>query len=68
MFEPTKYVLEELTPYLKKGDILYFDEPHDIDEGSLLNIFCKKNKSKVAILGCSPIQVLIEIIDNNLSL
>lgn len=68
LFEPTKHVLEVLTPFLKKGDILYFDEPHDIDEGSLLNVFCKINKSKIAILGCSPVQVLIEIIDNNLSL
>lgn len=62
LFEPTFWVLSKISPFLKPDDLLYFDEPHDIDEGSLLHIFCKLNTNKYEVILSSPCQVLIKIL------
>ncbi len=66
LFHPTYFALKSVTPYLSKGDLLYFDEPNDIDEGSLLHIFFKINSDKLRVIGCTPCQVLLEVLSHDL--
>jgi len=39
LFEPSLHVWNEIKPYLKSGDVVYFDEAFDKDERLLLNQF-----------------------------
>ena len=66
LFLPTYYVVAELAPHLKEGDIIYFDEPHDNDEGAVLHVFMRLNEGKFKISAISPCQILLEITSDNL--
>lgn len=66
LFYPTYFALKSVTPHLSKGDLLYFDEPNDIDEGSLLHVFFKLNNGKLRVIGCTPCQVLLEVLSSDL--
>ena len=58
--------MSNLTPYLTEGDLIYFDEPNDADEGSLLHIFWKLNSNKLSVVDATPCQVLIQVEQNDL--
>jgi hypothetical protein len=66
LFEPTFYALSQLVPQLKEGDLLYFDEPHDMDEGSLVHMLLKFNSDKLVVLGYTPCQLLLKVTGNSL--
>lgn len=66
LFEPTFFVLSKLSEHLRINDLLYFDQPHDLDEGSLLHIFMKLNDSKLNLISQTPCQMLFEIRHNNI--
>jgi len=66
LFEPTFHALSQLVPHLKEGDLLYFDEPHDMDEGSLVHILLKLNSDKLVVLGYTPCQLLLKVTGNSL--
>ena len=61
LFKPSYFCLSKIASFLKKGDLLYFDESFDPDEFSLVHFFIKLNSGKYRILGISPCQILIEI-------
>lgn len=67
LFYPTLHALKTITPFLNAGDLLYFDEPNDIDEGSLLYLFIKLNEGKVRVVSRTPCQVLLEAVASDLS-
>ena len=67
LFEPTWHILEKVTTHLVSGDLLYFDEPSDIDEGSLLHIFLKFNSTKVRLFAISPCQLILEVTGEHLT-
>ena len=61
LFTPTYYVLSKIANYLRKRDLIYFDEPHDQDEGALLHVLLRLNPSGLRIIDRTPCQVLIEV-------
>jgi len=66
LFRPTYFLLSQIVPELKEGDLIYFDEPHDVDEGALIHLLIMLNREKLRILGDTPCQLLFEVIKNDL--
>lgn len=66
LFDPTYFVLSRISEVLRENDLLYFDQPHDLDEGSLFHILIKLNKSKLRLVSQTPCQILLEVTQNNI--
>lgn len=66
LFLPTYKVLNNLKPFLKKGDLIYFDEPNMNDEFCIFYSFLKMNEKAVKIKYYSPCNILLEILDNKI--
>lgn len=66
LFTPTYFILSKLISVLKKGDLVYFDEPHDPDEGALIHLLIMLNRDKLVIVGETPCQLLFEVIGTDL--
>ena len=64
LFKPTTHVLRVVTPYLKKGDILYFDEPIDMNEAVPLQQLLAGEFGPLHFrcLAYSPISLALEVI------
>jgi hypothetical protein len=62
IFEPSLFAWKVIEPFLRSGDILYFDEAYDSDERKLLvnHVFSGK-KNDYRILGVTPLALAIEI-------
>ena len=46
LFKPSYFCLSKIASFLKKGDLLYFDESFDPDEFSLVHFFIKLDPGK----------------------
>lgn len=62
LFEPSLAAWKEISPHLRHGDLLYFDQAFDTEgERLLLDKFIIEEK-KVILIGISVIGCVIEII------
>jgi hypothetical protein len=59
LFEPTIYLYNFLEPYLKPGDIVYFDEAFDPDENKVLMHFL--DDFQVHFLGTTGMAICFEV-------
>jgi hypothetical protein len=60
LYEPSKFALDWLTPYLKPGDLLYFDEAYDPwHERRLLDEFLDRGH-RVRAIGSTGIALMVE--------
>lgn len=62
LFEPTRYVLEQVFPQLQDGDILYFDEAADWDERRALLETMDKYSIPLELLGATPIAMALQVV------
>lgn len=60
IFEPSMFVLEQIKPKLRKGDLLYFDEARMIDERFLINNFLFPN-IRLNILGITVNAIAFQV-------
>ena len=66
LFFPTYFVLSEIAPHLSAGDLLYFDEPHDFDEFSIVHFLLKLNPMKIEVIGATPCQLVMRVKENGI--
>ena len=63
IYEPTYSAYIFVKPYLKKGDIVYFDEAFDADENRILKQFLKDFKGK--LIGTTGMAIALEVVEKN---
>lgn len=64
LYEPTKYVLEQIMPLLKKGDMFYLDEAADLDERRAFIEAMESHCLSQELIGTTPIAMALRIIDS----
>ena len=62
LFEPTHAAWKEISPHLRQGDILYFDQAFDIEGERLLIDEYVMKEQKVKLVGRSVIGCVMEIL------
>ena len=62
LFEPTHAAWKEISPHLRQGDLLYFDQAFDIDGERLLIDKYVMKEQKVKLVGRSVVGCVMEIL------
>ena len=59
LFKPTMHCINYLRKYLKSGDLIYFDEPHDEHESTIINYLLLEDNSRFKTVLCTPCHLLM---------
>ena len=59
LFKPTMHCINYLRKYLKPGDLIYFDEPHDEHESTIINYLLLEDNSRFKTVLCTPCHLLM---------
>ena len=59
LFKPTIHCVNFLKKYFKSGDLLYFDEPHDEHESTIINFLLLEDDSRFKTISCTPCHLLM---------
>jgi len=62
LYEPIRYVLEEVFPQLKEGDLLYFDEAADWDERRALLEAMNGMPVLLELIGATPMALALRVV------
>ncbi len=61
LYEPTKYVAEQVFPQLQEGDLLYLDEGADWDERRVLLEEMSKIPNRLKLVGATPTALALQV-------